>query len=173
MLNRINEANALDFQAQALTLRSERQRLIASNIANADTPGYQARDMDFAKALQAATGTLVGARRRGDAEQAEQHEAGPTEQAQEPPCERIGGDARERREQDDRQHGVTLEPALRPRGAEMAGKAVPVPAYVRRGAQDNAFTPQTRRAPARCHCSDARPRCSTESTTRSTSRPRR
>ena len=62
MLNRINEANALDFQAQALTLRSERQRLIASNIANADTPGYQARDMDFAKALQAATGALVGAR---------------------------------------------------------------------------------------------------------------
>jgi flagellar basal-body rod protein FlgB len=62
MPNRINEANALDFQAQALTLRSERQRLIASNIANADTPGYQARDMDFAKALRAATGTLGGAR---------------------------------------------------------------------------------------------------------------
>ena len=59
MLNRINDA--LDFQAQALTLRSDRQRLIASNIANADTPGYQARDMNFAKALQAATGTLGGA----------------------------------------------------------------------------------------------------------------
>ena len=59
MLNRINDA--LDFQAQALSLRSERQRLIASNIANADTPGYQARDMDFAKTLQAATGAL-GAR---------------------------------------------------------------------------------------------------------------
>ena len=54
MLNRITDA--LDFQAQALTLRSERQRLIASNIANADTPGYQARDMDFAQTLQAATG---------------------------------------------------------------------------------------------------------------------
>jgi len=59
MLNRINDA--LDFQAQALTLRSDRQRLIASNTANADTPGYQARDMNFAKALQAATGTLGGA----------------------------------------------------------------------------------------------------------------
>ena len=48
----------LDFQAQALTLRSERQRLIASNIANADTPGYVARDMDFAQALKEATGGM-------------------------------------------------------------------------------------------------------------------
>jgi len=48
--------DALDFQAQALVLRSERQRLIASNIANADTPGYVARDMDFARALREATG---------------------------------------------------------------------------------------------------------------------
>jgi flagellar basal-body rod protein FlgB len=55
MLNRLT--NTLDFQAQALTLRSERQRLIASNIANADTPGYVARDMDFAQALKEATGT--------------------------------------------------------------------------------------------------------------------
>ena len=46
----------LDFQASALVLRSERQRLIASNIANADTPGYVARDMDFARALREATG---------------------------------------------------------------------------------------------------------------------
>lgn len=48
--------NNLDFQTQALKLRAERQRLIASNIANADTPGYQARDFDFAKALKQATG---------------------------------------------------------------------------------------------------------------------
>lgn len=46
---------ALDFQAQALTLRSERQRLIAGNIANADTPGYKARDFDFAATLRAAS----------------------------------------------------------------------------------------------------------------------
>src|SRR5262245_51076324 len=50
--------DALDFQAQALVLRSERQRLIASNIANADTPGYVARDMDFARALREATGQV-------------------------------------------------------------------------------------------------------------------
>lgn len=48
--------DALDFQARALELRAERQRLIASNIANADTPGYLARDMDFARALREATG---------------------------------------------------------------------------------------------------------------------
>lgn len=54
MLNRIS--NTLDFQAQALTLRAERQRLIASNIANADTPGYVARDMNFAQTLREATG---------------------------------------------------------------------------------------------------------------------
>ena len=55
MLNRLTDS--LDFQAQALSLRSERQRLIASNIANADTPGYVARDINFAQALREATGT--------------------------------------------------------------------------------------------------------------------
>jgi flagellar basal-body rod protein FlgB len=53
--------STLDFQAQALTLRAERQRVIASNIANADTPGYQARDLDFSAALKAATNQLPGA----------------------------------------------------------------------------------------------------------------
>jgi flagellar basal-body rod protein FlgB len=57
MQNRLTQA--LDFQSQALVLRAERQRLIASNIANADTPGYQAREMDFANALRQATGTTV------------------------------------------------------------------------------------------------------------------
>jgi flagellar basal-body rod protein FlgB len=56
MLNRLNQT--LDFHGQALALRSERQRLLASNIANADTPGYVARDMNFAQALQQATGAL-------------------------------------------------------------------------------------------------------------------
>ena len=45
----------LDFQSKALVLRAERQRTIASNIANADTPGYAARDFDFKSALQNAT----------------------------------------------------------------------------------------------------------------------
>lgn len=58
MLNRLTDS--LNFQTQALVLRAERQRLIASNIANADTPGYQAREMDFAAALRQATGADAG-----------------------------------------------------------------------------------------------------------------
>ena len=49
----------LNFHGDALMLSAERQRAIASNIANADTPGYQAREMDFANALRQATGTTV------------------------------------------------------------------------------------------------------------------
>jgi flagellar basal-body rod protein FlgB len=46
----------LDFHSQSLLLRSQRQQVIASNIANADTPGYVARDFDFTAALQKASG---------------------------------------------------------------------------------------------------------------------
>ena len=53
MINRMSDA--LNFQSQALALRSERQRLLASNIANADTPGFQARAFDFASALREAS----------------------------------------------------------------------------------------------------------------------
>ncbi len=35
----------------ALLLRSKRTELIASNLANADTPGYKAQDLDFKQAL--------------------------------------------------------------------------------------------------------------------------
>lgn len=37
--------------AQALQLRARRGELIASNLANADTPNYKARDLDFRHAL--------------------------------------------------------------------------------------------------------------------------
>lgn len=44
----------------ALELRSQRMGLLASNIANAATPGYKARDIDFAAALKsAASGTNI------------------------------------------------------------------------------------------------------------------
>jgi flagellar basal-body rod protein FlgB len=56
MIHRLTDT--LNFQAEALALRSERQRLIASNIANADTPGYVAKEMDFATALRQATGQI-------------------------------------------------------------------------------------------------------------------
>ncbi len=41
---------------QALHLRAERNEVLAQNLANADTPGYKARDFDFAQALERATG---------------------------------------------------------------------------------------------------------------------
>jgi flagellar basal-body rod protein FlgB len=39
---------------KALALRSQRMGVLASNIANAATPGYKARDIDFAAAIRAA-----------------------------------------------------------------------------------------------------------------------
>lgn len=40
------------FQHKALNVHAYRQELLASNIANADTPYYKARDVDFRGALQ-------------------------------------------------------------------------------------------------------------------------
>ena len=53
--------NQLNFHGNALVLRGERQRAIASNIANADTPGYVARDFKFGDALREATGVTSSA----------------------------------------------------------------------------------------------------------------
>jgi flagellar basal-body rod protein FlgB len=44
---------ALRFSQDALNLRATRQQVISANIANADTPGYKARDFDFASTLSA------------------------------------------------------------------------------------------------------------------------
>jgi flagellar basal-body rod protein FlgB len=62
MISRLTDG--LEFHSQALVLRAERQRLIAGNIANADTPGYKARDFNFADALRQASagnGAAAGA----------------------------------------------------------------------------------------------------------------
>lgn len=48
------------FQEKALSLRGYRQQLLASNIANADTPNYKAVDIEFAKTLQAAQSKQSG-----------------------------------------------------------------------------------------------------------------
>ena len=45
-------------QAQGLYFHAQRAELLAANIANAETPGYKARDVDFRSALRA-----VGAER--------------------------------------------------------------------------------------------------------------
>ena len=62
MLNRLDEM--LNFHTQALRVRDQRQQVLASNIANADTPHYKARDLDFKAALQ---GALQGSQPAGTA----------------------------------------------------------------------------------------------------------
>ncbi|MBI4983840.1 MAG: flagellar basal body rod protein FlgB [Rhodocyclales bacterium] len=66
MLDRIDSRIA--YSRNALNARAYQQELLASNIANADTPHYKARDIDFKSALanltagKAAPGTLAIAR---------------------------------------------------------------------------------------------------------------
>ncbi len=56
MLNNLD--SALSFHQAALRIRGQRQELIAANIANADTPNFKARDIDFKAAMQ---GAMAGA----------------------------------------------------------------------------------------------------------------
>jgi len=49
--------NLFRFHQTALNLRAYRQQLLAANIANADTPNFKARDIDFQSALE---GALAG-----------------------------------------------------------------------------------------------------------------
>jgi flagellar basal-body rod protein FlgB len=49
------EESLFGIHGKALALRSQRLSLLASNIANASTPGYKARDIDFDAALKSAT----------------------------------------------------------------------------------------------------------------------
>ncbi len=52
MIGKLDET--LRFHQTALSLRAERQQVLASNIANADTPNYKARDIDFNNAFKEA-----------------------------------------------------------------------------------------------------------------------
>lgn len=47
----INFSKALGIHEQALGFRAQRAEVLANNIANADTPHYKARDLDFASVL--------------------------------------------------------------------------------------------------------------------------
>ena len=51
--------NALGVHAQALSMRSQRMELLARNIANADTPNFKARDIDFKQVMQKAQDTAM------------------------------------------------------------------------------------------------------------------
>ena len=50
--------NALGLYEHALKLRSERASVLSSNIANADTPNYKAKDIDFHSELQRRMSTI-------------------------------------------------------------------------------------------------------------------
>ena len=50
----------LQVKRTALNARAYRQELLASNIANADTPNFKARDIDFSSALQGALSARSG-----------------------------------------------------------------------------------------------------------------
>jgi flagellar basal-body rod protein FlgB len=52
----LNLDQYVSVHATALDVRSRRGELIANNLANADTPGYQARDIDFRQAMARAAG---------------------------------------------------------------------------------------------------------------------
>ncbi|MEP7766305.1 flagellar basal body rod protein FlgB, partial [Sanguibacter sp. 26GB23] len=44
----------MGFHQKAMQVRTERMELIAGNLANANTPGYKARDLDFQKVMKSA-----------------------------------------------------------------------------------------------------------------------
>ncbi|SFE26142.1 flagellar basal body rod protein FlgB [Nitrosomonas sp. Nm166] len=50
MINKLDKE--LNFHHQALSLRAARQELLSSNVANADTPNFKAKDIDFASVLR-------------------------------------------------------------------------------------------------------------------------
>ena len=61
MLDRLNED--FRFFQQSPAARAQRQEVLSSNIANADTPNYKARDFDFRTAMQTA---MEGSKRLAD-----------------------------------------------------------------------------------------------------------
>ena len=56
----IFENSSVNLLSQALDLLSLRQRLVSENLANIDTPGYHARDIDFRRELQRAVSEADG-----------------------------------------------------------------------------------------------------------------
>jgi len=52
--------NVFGIHEQALLLHGQRLGVLASNMANADTPGYKARDIDFTAVLASANGADDG-----------------------------------------------------------------------------------------------------------------
>ena len=56
----VNFDKVLNTYEQGLQFRAKRAEVIAGNIANADTPGYQAKDLSFKEVLQQQSGQNAG-----------------------------------------------------------------------------------------------------------------
>lgn len=59
----IDFQTALGIHEQALYTRARRTEVLGANMANADTPGYKARDLDFREVLAATQGAELAATR--------------------------------------------------------------------------------------------------------------
>ena len=60
----INFETAFGIHETALNLKAKRAEILASNLANADTPNYKARDIDFDKALKMASSNMQSGLKR-------------------------------------------------------------------------------------------------------------
>ncbi len=60
------EFNTFAIHEHALRFRALRNQVLASNIANADTPNYKARDYDFGAALKSVSGKSISLTRTSD-----------------------------------------------------------------------------------------------------------
>jgi len=60
------EIPAFSQHEQALRFRALRNQVLSSNIANADTPNYKARDVDFGAALKSARHESIGLTKTSD-----------------------------------------------------------------------------------------------------------
>lgn len=63
------EIPAISQHENSLRFRALRNQVLSSNIANADTPGYKARDIDFGSALKSAQQEAVGLKRTSELHQ--------------------------------------------------------------------------------------------------------
>lgn len=61
----INLDKLVGFHQSALSIRTDRMEVIAGNLANANTPGYKARDIDFNRAMKSAMSAQEGKRTLG------------------------------------------------------------------------------------------------------------
>lgn|SRR6187431_499591 len=52
--------DAIGIHSRALDLRVQRSEILAANLANEDTPGFQARDFDFSGEMQRLESTVTG-----------------------------------------------------------------------------------------------------------------